>query len=104
VLFSSDYTVNKIKKIIPAVFFATVGKNPHIKINRNMKRIAPQINSGMWDFRLRLVSRALPTDERLREAKLITNPKLCYLCGIGLDDTKQGETKGLHRQGKDSRI
>jgi hypothetical protein len=53
-----------------------------------MKRIAPQISASMWDFRLRLVSRALPTDERLKEAKIITSPKPCYLCGIGLDDTK----------------
>jgi hypothetical protein len=66
----------------------TIPKIPHVQINRNINRISKHLTPYVWDLRLRLIYRALPTDERLFEAKQISKPDPCPLCGEGLDDIR----------------
>jgi ribonuclease HI len=81
-------THNKIKKIIPHDLNDTIPRRPHVQINRNINSISKHLTPYAWDLRLRLIYRALPTDERLFEAKQISKPDPCPLCGEGLDDIR----------------
>jgi ribonuclease HI len=81
-------THSKIKKIIPVHLYDTIPKKPHVQINRNINSVSKHLTPFVWDLRVRIIYRALPTDKRLAEAKLITKPEPCPLCGDGLDDIK----------------
>ena len=51
-----------------------------------MNRIAKNVHRGYWKFRIRMLTRALPTKIRLVEAGSIESARPCFLCGIGRDD------------------
>lgn len=81
-------THRKLLKITPTPLVVTIPHKPHLNIIANVNRCAKNLSSTLWDFRIRLIMRALPTDTRLLEAGLIISDKPCYLCGLGPDDVK----------------
>ena len=79
-------TDRKIKKVIPKTYITGIPKQPHNRINKNMNMVAKHIKAHIWDFRLKFIFRALPTDVRLKEAMQIAETDPCALCGKGPDE------------------
>ena len=81
-------THRKLIKITPQSLVGTIPNKPHLGIIESVNRCAKNLSSSLWDFRIKLIMRSLPTDTRLLEAGLIASANPCYLCGMGPDDVK----------------
>jgi ribonuclease HI len=78
--------ISKINIITPNFF--TSPPSPHLLINKHMNRIIKSAPPKVWDFRVKMILRSLPTDIKLREAHFPIKNTLCYFCGGGEDDIK----------------